>query len=149
MRTVKTTFLVGLTGAMAAGLAFAASASGGNGNAEISTAHAHALMAKSATTTAMAQTHLHHVINCLVGPNGTGFDGAAGNPCKGQGNGAIPDSAGNSALHGKLQSALADAQAGVKAGSLTAVQSDAGKAAATLQAASGAPSSADPAASSW
>ena len=141
MRTLKTTLLVGLTGAMATGLALAAPAQG-NANAEIGTAHAHALLSKTANTVAMAQTHLHHVINCLVGPNGAGFDAAAGNPCKDNGNGAIPDSSGNAALHGKLQSALADAQAGLKAGSLTAVQDDAGKAAATLQAASGAASSA-------
>ncbi|MGH8215503.1 MAG: hypothetical protein ACREPZ_07415 [Rhodanobacteraceae bacterium] len=145
MKILKTTLLVGLTGAMATGLALAASAPG-NGSQEISTAHAHALLAKSATTVAMSQTHLHHVINCLVGPNGTGFDAAAGNPCKGQGNGAIPDSAADSTLHGKLQSALSDAQAGLKADSLTAVQSDAGKAAVTLQDASGAGAAAS---SSW
>jgi hypothetical protein len=52
-------------------------------------------------------------------------------------------------LHGKLQSALADAQAGLESDSLAAVQGDAGKAAATLQPASGAPSSAHSAASSW
>jgi hypothetical protein len=149
MGIVKTTLLVGLSGAMATGLAFAGSPPG-DAHAEIGTAHAHALMAKSATTVAMAQTHLHHVINCLVGPNGTGFDAGAGNPCKDHGNGAIPDSAGNSALHGKLQSALADAQAGLESDSLAAVQGDAGKAAATLQAASGAPSSASTSAdSSW
>jgi hypothetical protein len=148
MGIVKTTLLVGLSGAMATGLAFAGSPPG-DAHAEIGTAHAHALMAKSATTVAMAQTHLHHVINCLVGPDGTGFDAGAGNPCKDHGNGAIPDSAGNSALHGKLQSALADAQAGLKSDSLAAVQDDAGKAAATLQAASGASSSAHPATSSW
>jgi hypothetical protein len=148
MGIVKTTLLVGLSGAMATGLAFAGSPPG-DAHAEIGTAHAHALMAKSATTVAMAQTHLHHVINCLVGPDGTGFDAGAGNPCKDHGNGAIPDSAGNSALHGKLQSALADAQAGLKSHSLAAVHGDAGKAAATLQAASGASSSAHPATSSW
>jgi hypothetical protein len=148
MGIVKTTLLVGLSGAMATGVAFAGSPPG-DAHAEIGTAHAHALMAKSATTVAMAQTHLHHVINCLVGPDGTGFDAGAGNPCKDHGNGAIPDSAGNSALHGKLQSALADAQAGLKSDSLAAVQDDAGKAAATLQAASGASSSAHPATSSW
>lgn len=104
---------------------------------EIGTAHAHALMAQSATTIDMAHTHLHHVINCLVGPSGQGFDASAGNPCKGQGNGAIPDSANDAALHARLQSVLADAQAGVKADSLAAAQGQAGKAAATLQTSSG------------
>jgi hypothetical protein len=148
MATLKTTLLVGLAGAMATGLAFAAPGQG-DASAEVGTAHAHALMAKTANTVAMAQTHLHHVINCLVGPDGAGFDAAAGNPSKGKGNGASPDAASNSALHGKLQSALADAQAGLKADSLSAVQEDAGKAAATLQAASGAQSGAAAASSTW
>lgn len=148
MATLKTTLLVGLAGAMATGLAFAAPGQV-DASAEVGTAHAHALMAKTATTVAMAQTHLHHVINCLVGPDGAGFDAAAGNPCKDKGNGAIPDSSGNSALQGKLQGALADAQAGLKADSLSAVQDDAGKAAATLQAASGTQSGAAAASSTW
>lgn len=119
-----------IAGALAAGLSFGAFAQ--NATTEVSTAHAHALMAQSAKTVGEAQTHLHHVINCLVGPKGTGFDAAAGAPCKGQGNGAIPDSASNAALTGKLQSALADAQSGLKATSLAAAQADAAKAAAAL-----------------
>lgn len=146
---MKKLLIAGLAGLLASGLAFASPGSGKVAT-EIGTAHAHALMAKTATSVTMSQTHLHHVINCLVGPDGAGFDAAAGNPCKGQGNGAIPDAAGNSALRGKLQSALANAQAGLKADSLSAVQSDAGKAAMTLQAASGTPSGASTAAdSSW
>lgn len=141
MKMLKKTFAMGLTGAMAAGIAFAAFAHG-NAQTEISTARAHAMMAQSANTVAMAHTHLHHVINCLVGPGGQGFDATAGTPCKGQGNGAIPDSAGNSALHGKLQGALADAQAGLEANSLASVHSQAGKVAAALQATPAQPSSA-------
>lgn len=141
MKTLKKTFAMGLKGAMAVGIAFAASAKG-NATTEVSTAHAHALMAQNAKTVAMAHTHLHHVINCLVGPGGQGYEASAGTPCKGQGNGAIPDSAGNSALHGRLQSALADAQAGLQADSLATVHSDAGKAAAALRAAPGHSSSA-------
>ncbi|MGH8125764.1 MAG: hypothetical protein ACREPK_07950 [Rhodanobacteraceae bacterium] len=128
--------LVGITGVLAGGLAFAAFAQAPSAKGEISTAHAHAMMAKSANTVAMSHTHLHHVINCLVGPRGQGFDAAAGDPCKGKGNGALPDSASNHALHGKLQSALHDAQAGLKSDSLATVQRDAGKAAAVLQATS-------------
>ena len=37
------------------------------------------------------QKHMHHVLNCLVGPNGKGFDESFGNPCNGQGQGAIPE----------------------------------------------------------
>lgn len=37
-------------------------------------------------------THLQHVVNCLEGPTGPGFEGGAGNPCQGQGAGLIVDS---------------------------------------------------------
>lgn len=123
--------VVGITTALG-GFACTAFAQTHSAKDEINTAHAHAMMAQSATSVAMAHTHLHHVINCLVGPNGSGFDAAAGTPCKGQGNGAIPDSANDHALHAKLESALATAQAGLKSESLAAVQQDAGKAAAGL-----------------
>lgn len=133
MKTLKKALALGVTGAMAAGVAFGAFAQD-KASTEVSTARAHAMMAQSANTVAMAHTHLHHVINCLVGPGGQGYDASAGNPCKGQGNGAIPDSAGNSTLHGRLQGALADAQAGLQANALATVQSDAGKIASALQA---------------
>ena len=136
--------VVGITTALG-GIACTAFAQTHSAKQEISTAHAHALLAQSATSVAMAQTHLHHVINCLVGPGGSGFDAAAGTPCKGQGNGAIPDSANDHALHAKLESALMDAQAGLKSESLAAVQQDAGKAAAGLQGGSTAKASS----SSW
>jgi hypothetical protein len=122
---------VGVTAAMATGFSFAAFAQGGASN-EASVAHAHALMAQSAKTLDMAHTHLHHVVNCLVGPKGEGFDAKAGNPCKGQGNGAIPDSASDAALDAKLKSALAAAQSGLESNTLSAVQADAAKAAAAL-----------------
>ena len=120
---------VGVTAAMATGFSFAAFAQGGASN-EASVAHAHALMAQSAKTLDMAHTHLHHVVNCLVGSKGAGFDAKAGNPCKGQGNGAIPDSASDAALDAKLKSALAAAQSGLESNTLSAVQADAAKAAA-------------------
>lgn len=122
---------MGMAGAIAS-LSLVAFAKGSVNN-EVSTAHAHALMAQTAKNIAMAHAHLQHVINCLAGPDGAGFDAKAENPCKGQGNGAIPDSASNKALHGKLESALTTAQAGLKSGSLASVQQDAGKVAATLQ----------------
>lgn len=123
---------MGMAGALAASLSLAAFAKGGVNN-EVSTAHAHALMAQTAKNIAMAHAHLQHVINCLVGPNGAGFDAKAENPCKGQGNGAIPDAASDQVLHGKLESALTTAQAGLQSDSLASVQQDAGKVAATLQ----------------
>ncbi len=118
--------------ALAAGFAVTAAAQN-SATKEVGTAHTHALLAQRAGTLAMAHTHLHHVINCLVGPQGAGFDAAAGTPCKGEGNGAIPDSASNHALHAKLQAALADARTGLKSDSLASAHRAAAKAAAALQ----------------
>ncbi|MGH8214954.1 MAG: hypothetical protein ACREPZ_04590, partial [Rhodanobacteraceae bacterium] len=130
--TMKRMLAMGVAGALATGLSFAAFAQGGV-TTEVSTAHAHALMAQSATTVKMAHTHLHHVINCLVGPGGHGFDTKAGNPCKGQGDGALPGSTSDAALHSKLETALTEAQTGLKSDSLASVHEDASKIAATLQ----------------
>ncbi len=58
---------------------------------EVSTAATHAGLAAGAASLPMAQMHLHHVLNCLIGPAGKGFDATAANPCKDQGSGAIPD----------------------------------------------------------
>lgn len=129
---MKRLLVLGTAGVLAAGLSFGAFAQGGV-TTEVSTAHAHALMAQNSKTVKMAHTHLHHVINCLVGPNGQGFDSKAGNPCKGQGDGAIPGSTSDAAMHSKLQTALTEAQTGLEADSLASVQKDAGKVAATLQ----------------
>lgn len=121
-----------ISAALAAGLSFGAFAQNSGASNEASVAHAHALMAQNAKTLTEAHAHLHHVINCLVGPKGAGFDAKAEDPCKGQGNGAIPDSASDAALSGKLQNALTDAQSGLKSNTLADVQADAAKAAAAL-----------------
>ncbi|TAN05237.1 MAG: hypothetical protein EPN38_11440 [Rhodanobacteraceae bacterium] len=128
---MKKLLAMSIAAAFAAGISCAAFAQTGAAT-ETSVAHAHALMAQHATTLATAQAHLHHVVNCLVGPKGQGFDAKAEDPCKGQGNGAIPDSTSDAALHTKLQAALADAQSGLKSTSLAAAQADAAKAAAAL-----------------
>ena len=130
---MKKLLIMGVVAAFTAGFPLAAFAQS-QATTEVSTAHAHLLMAQSATTLAMAHTHLHHVINCLVGPKGSGFDAAAGTPCKGQGNGALKDAASDRALEAKLSSALTAAQNGLKSSSLETVQQDAAKAAAALAA---------------
>ncbi len=58
---------------------------------EIATAAAHAGMAAGSADMKMVQAHLQHVVNCLVGPAGVGYDSNQANPCKEQGFGAIPD----------------------------------------------------------
>jgi hypothetical protein len=89
--------------------------------AELSTAQTHAGMSSTQTDIAMAQKHLQHAVNCLVGPAGTGFDAAAGNPCGKAGNGAIPDSM-DAAQKAKLTSIAANAKTGVGSSDLATVQ---------------------------
>jgi hypothetical protein len=91
---------------------------------EVSTAATHAGLAAKATDMKGTQMHLQHVVNCLVGPKGKGFDAAPGNPCKDQGNGAISDTK-NSKQKKSLQAALAKATAGLKAKDMAAAQKDA------------------------
>lgn len=123
-------FTVAVT--LAGGFATTAIAAGG-ATTEVTTAHAHALMAQHAGTVEMSHTHLHHVINCLVGSKGVGFDAAAGDPCKDQGDGAIADAANDQSLDAKLKEALAQAKAGLDMKQLAAVHEQAAKVAATLE----------------
>lgn len=125
--------LIALTSIALLACGFAAAAfAEGDAAQEASTARAHAAMAQGADTVNMAHTHLHHVINCLVGPDGDAFDADAGNPCKGQGNGAIADAAGNEALTTKLDNALMHAQAGLQTDELDAIHKHAAEASAAL-----------------
>lgn len=142
-RSSPVTRLLPLVAAFVACAAVAASTT--QAQKEIATAKVHATVAAQIDTLDGVHLHLHHVINCLVGPKGTGFDTAAGDPCKDHGNGAIPDATGDKPLQGRLRAALADAEAGLKAESLHAIGQDAGKAAAGLQAAPAASGSS----SSW
>ena len=99
--------------------------------AELTVADQHAGFAAKAATIDMVHMHLHHVLNCLVGPSGPGFDAAPGNPCAKAGNGAIADG-GDKA---KLQPAVDAANAGIAATDVAAAQGDASKAAAAIEAA--------------
>lgn len=96
-------------------------------------ASAHAGMALGATDLNTAHMHLHHVINCLVGPSGKAFDKQQADPCKGMGNGALVDAKGDAAAEARLHMALTDAEHGVKAATLEGAHADAQKALTTLQ----------------
>jgi hypothetical protein len=89
---------------------------------QLATAEAHAGYAAAAADLKMVQTHLHHVINCMVGPKGRGFDAAQANPCKDQGDGVMPDFKGDKAKRATLQKALDTARAGLKAADLAAAK---------------------------
>lgn len=118
-----------------AALPYATFANDASVQKEVTTAHAHALMAAGADSLKMTHTHLHHVINCLVGPDGAGFDAKAADPCKGMGSGALPDAASQAGLHGQLEKALQAARHGVDADNLDKAHQSASKAAQALSAA--------------
>ena len=88
---------------------------------ELATAQTHAGMAATQADIAMAQKHLQHAVNCLVGPSGTGFDASAGNPCGKAGNGAIADTT-DAAQKAKLTKIAASAKTGVGSTDLATVQ---------------------------
>ena len=73
--------------------------------AEITTAAQHAGLAAEAPNLTQAHTHLHHAMNCLVGPKDGDFDKANMNPCAQQGAGAFPDES-NPDIKVKLQNAM-------------------------------------------
>ena len=89
--------------------------------AELSIAQTHAGMAAKAADLKTTQMHLHHAVNCLVGPSGSGFDATAGNPCGKAGAGAIPDST-DAGQKSKLQAAVATAQPGLATTDLATAQ---------------------------
>jgi len=82
--TGSTIALIGLVSFSPAALA--------DGPQAVATAAQHAGLAAAAGDIAGAHRHLHHTLNCLIGPDGEGFDAAAGNPCNDAG-GAIPQTA--------------------------------------------------------
>ena len=96
--------------------------------AEVTTAAQHAGMAAGSADIKMVHMHLHHVVNCLVGPSGEGFDKDAGNPCDGKGNGALADGGDKE----KLNAVLAKAWDGIKSDDLAAAKKDATDAQAML-----------------
>jgi len=82
-----------ITGAAIAALLLLPTAAFAAGDAakEIATAQVHADLAGTATDPNYTYMHLHHTLNCLVGPGGNGFDVKQMNPCAADGTGAIPD----------------------------------------------------------
>ena len=79
---------------------------------EISVAAAHANLAGQAKSLGGIHMHLHHAVNCLVGPGGKGYDDTELDPCTGMGDGAIPDT-NDPAKKKLLQEALAKAEKGL------------------------------------
>lgn len=100
---------------------------------EIVTAATHAGLAAQGSDIGTVHMHLHHTLNCLVGPGGNGFDAKEMNPCANSGNGAIPDSS-DAAKKAALQNAANEAATGIGETDLAKAQKDASDTAALLKA---------------
>ncbi len=105
--------------ALLASPAFAADLRG-----EIVNAAEHAEYAGEAATVEDAHFHLHHTLNCLVGPRGDGFDRTQMNPCANSGNGIIPDATDPKAI-AVFQDAAAKAREGLATNDLATAKADA------------------------
>jgi hypothetical protein len=119
-------------GAVAAGALVLPTFALADGHSEIVNAGMHAGFAAGSPDIGGVHTHLHHTLNCLVGPSGTGFDAKEMNPCANGGNGAIPDTA-DAAKKSMLESAAAKAREGLASNDLTAAQKSASDARALLK----------------
>jgi hypothetical protein len=102
-------------------------------HSELVTATTHADLAGQATDINLVHAHLHHTLNCLVGPNGAGYDASQMNPCANAGNGVIPDTA-DAKRKMSLEDAAKKAQAGIAQGDLAKAKADASATAAALKA---------------
>ena len=112
--------------ALSAGLVALPLAAWADASTEIQTAAQHAQFASQATSLKMADAHLHHTLNCLVGPKSRSFDKKAENPCADQGNGAIPDET-DATTKKSLESAARHARTALRSQDLDKVKDDAGK----------------------
>lgn len=115
MRKIPTFAALGFLAAGSFALSGAAFAAPAQLSKEIAAAASHAGYAAGAGDIDGVYTHLHHTINCLVGPDGDGFAPKQMNPCAALGNGAIPDSGTDEPTKSALQAALATAQSGLAA----------------------------------
>jgi hypothetical protein len=109
-----------------------ASAHAADAARQIATAAQHAGYAADATAIGTAHAHLQHTINCLVGPQGDGFDAKQLNPCKEYGNGAIPDTDDPMKLK-SLRAALRLAEEGLKSDDLDTAKKLGAQAAAEIK----------------
>ena len=91
---------------------------------EIATAAQHAGFAAAAPNLAQMHMHLHHVVNCLVGPRDGDFDKTIMNPCAQEGNGAFPDES-DPAIKAKIQSVMSVAEDGIASSDEATAKKDA------------------------
>jgi len=99
---------------------------------EIATAAEHADLAATAADIKMVKAHLHHTINCLVGPDGDHFDAKELNPCQDLGAGAIPETT-DAAKKQSLQAAFKKCMSGLTAHDLAGAKAIAAEAEALIK----------------
>src|SRR5215469_16593272 len=112
-------------------LLFAGAAYAADLGAEITNAGQHAGLAAQAANLDGVHMHMHHALNCLVGPKGDGFDAKQMNPCAQSGNGAIPDEM-DAAKKAKLETAKSQLMQGIAATDLKMAQTAATTAQTTI-----------------
>lgn len=124
----KSLSLAALVGGL---MAYPLAANAADAAQEITTAATHAGFAAKSTTIDMVHAHMHHALNCLVGAGGNGYDKTALDPCKNQGNGAIPDET-DAAKKTSLESIASSLRSGVMDNNVTSAQKTAADAEASL-----------------
>ncbi len=124
MTTLHTLKKIWIGIALCAGLAALPVTAYASASTEIARAAEHAGFSAASNSLLVAHMHLHHTLNCLVGPGGNGFDAKAADPCKGMGNGAIPDTT-NAHIKGRLEHVAYQTRLALRNHSLKTVQKDA------------------------
>jgi hypothetical protein len=102
-------------------------------HAEIATAAQHAGFAAAAPNLVQTHMHLHHALNCLVGPQDGDFDKTNMNPCAQEGKGAFPDES-DPEIKTKLQSAMSACEDGIGSSDEATAKKDAATAESLLEA---------------
>ena len=113
---------------------FAATAFAADLGSEINNAAQHAGLAAQAANINGVHQHMHHALNCLVGPQGDGFDAKEMNPCAQSGNGAIPDET-NQMNKTKLMTVRDNLSKGIALTDISAAKADASAAQAAIESA--------------
>lgn len=95
------------------------------------TAAQHAGLAAGSADLPSVRRHLHHTLNCLVGPEGEGFNAGPGNPCANAG-AAIPETSDANAKAG-LEKAAAEVRKAIASDDVAAAKKAATDVQATLK----------------
>lgn len=117
---------------LAFGLGFSGMAWADDAAAQAQTAADHAGYAAGSDGIDSVHAHLHHALNCLVGPGGEGYDASFGDPCDGMGAGALNDA--DMENQTTYLDAIAQINAGLATDDVTAAQTAAVEAGNTLSA---------------